>query len=320
MKSALKWSANASAILMFIVVLMGALVTKTDSGLGCGREWPLCNGKFVPEYTISTLIEYSHRAVSGIVTIVLVVTAILVWRIAKRTDAKWLIGGAIFFTLLQAVLGAMAVIWPQSPVILASHFGLSLLAFACTLLLALLFTRWGEAGSAATDKRDARTEPAPMPVFFRAAVWIITLYSLGVIYLGAYVRHMNSSGGCSGWPLCNGELVPELSGATGIVFTHRIAAALLFVCLLTLYIKAKQLYPADHRIAQAARLAVALVTLQIVSGAFVTWSIGVSGWGLLAGLIHTVLVSGLFGVLSYLCVATLQSQPAGILHSQRSTV
>lgn len=319
MKSALKWFANASAILMFLVVLMGALVTKTDSGLGCGREWPLCNGKFVPEYTISTLIEYSHRAVSGLVTIILLVTAILVWKAAKRTDAKWLIGGAIFFTLLQAVLGAMAVIWPQSPVILASHFGLSLLAFACTLLLALLFTRWGEA---APDKRpyEKASSPMQMPAFYRTAVWIITLYSLGVIYLGAYVRHMSSSGGCSGWPLCNGELIPELSGATGIVFTHRIAAALLFVCLLALYLTAKRHASAANRIVQASRLALVLVVLQIFSGAFVTWTIGVSGWGLLAGLIHTVLVSGLFGVLCHLCVATLQSQPAGILNSQRSTV
>jgi cytochrome c oxidase assembly protein subunit 15 len=314
MKTALKWSANVSAILMFAVVLMGALVTTTDSGLGCGREWPLCNGKFVPEYTVSTLIEYSHRAVSGIVTIALLVTAILVWRVSKRTDAKWYIGGAIFFTLLQAVLGAMAVIWPTSPLILASHFGLSLLAFACTLLLALLFTRWGE------EAPDKAAQAVPMPVLYRTAIWAVTVYTLGVIYLGAYVRHTKSSGGCSGWPLCNGQIIPELTGATGIVFAHRLAAVLLLICLIALYVMAKQLYSEEHRISHAARLALVLVILQIVSGAFVTWTIGVSGWGLLAGLIHTVLVSGLFGVLSYLCAATLQSQPAGILHTQRSTV
>jgi cytochrome c oxidase assembly protein subunit 15 len=315
-KSALKWSANLSAVGMFVVVLMGALVTKTDSGLGCGRDWPLCNGKFVPEYTVSTLIEYSHRAVSGLITLLLFVTAVLVWLVAKRRDAKWYVGGAVFFTLLQAILGAMAVVWPQSPVILATHFGLSLLAFACTLLLALLFTRWGEAaiGAEAGDKPTVRP-----PSLFRAAVWVFTLYTLGVIYLGAFVRHMKSTGGCMDWPLCNGELVPELSGATGIVFTHRIAAALLLVCLLVLFAMAKQHYREGHRILEAARAALILVVLQIGSGAFVTWTVGVPGWGLLAALIHTVLVSGLFGVLSYLCVATLRMQPEGLYHSQRST-
>jgi cytochrome c oxidase assembly protein subunit 15 len=318
MKTALKWSAYLSAFGMFVVVLMGALVTETDSGLGCGRNWPLCNGKFIPEYTISTLIEYSHRAVTGVITILLLASALLVWLVDKRRDAKWLVVCAIFFTLLQAVLGAMAVLWPTSPIILASHFGLSLLAFACTLLLALLYTRWGE-----QHRRDAAGKSAEAdraPVLFRAAVWVITLYCLGVIYLGAYVRHTQSGGGCNGWPLCNGALIPDLSGATGIVFTHRVAAALLLVCLIALYVLAKQHYRAGHRVTEAARTTVVLVVLQVLSGAFVTWTIGVTGWELLAGLIHAVLVSGLFGVLSYLCVATLQTQPAPIYHSQRSTV
>lgn len=316
LRSALKWSAYLSTVIMFAVVLMGALVTKTDSGLGCGREWPLCNGKFVPEYTVSTLIEYSHRAVSGLITILLLVTAVLVWLVDKRRDAKWFVGGAIFFTMLQAVLGAMAVVWPQSPVILASHFGLSLLAFACTLLLALLYTRRGQAAIAAEDGDEPAARP---PALFRAAVWVLTLYTLGVIYLGAFVRHMKSTGGCMGWPLCNGELVPELSGATGIVFTHRIAALLLLVGLIALFVLVKQHYPSGHRVYDASLASLILVVLQIVSGAFVTWTVGVSGWGLLAALIHTVLVCGLFGTLSYLCVTTLRLQPERLYHNQRST-
>jgi cytochrome c oxidase assembly protein subunit 15 len=120
--------------------------------------------------------------------------------------------------------------------------------------------------------------------------------------------------------LCNGKLIPDLSGATGIVFTHRLAAALLLICLLVLYALAKQHYRAGHRVTEAARNALVLVALQILSGAFVTWAIGVTGWELPADLIHAVLISGLFGVLSYLCVATLQTQPAPIYHSQRSTV
>ncbi|KIL41251.1 hypothetical protein SD70_08335 [Gordoniibacillus kamchatkensis] len=316
LKSTLKWSAYCSAIIMFAVVLMGALVTKTDSGLGCGREWPLCNGKFIPEHAVSALIEYSHRAVSGLITILLLITAILVWLVDKRRDAKWFVGSAIFFTLLQAVLGAMAVIWPQSPVILASHFGLSLLAFACTLLLAMLYTRRAQAADAAAN----RDEPAvPPPALFRSAVWVITLYSLGVIYLGAFVRHTKSTGGCLGWPLCNGELIPELSGATGIVFTHRIAALVLLVCLIVLFVMARRHFPEGHPVYGAAKASLILVVLQIVSGAFVTWTIGVSGWGLLAALIHTVLVSGLFGILSYLCVTTLRLQPERFYNKQRST-
>src|SRR4051812_19132343 len=46
--------ANLSAIGMFLILAMGALVTKADAGRGCGDEWPLCHGKFVPAHTISS--------------------------------------------------------------------------------------------------------------------------------------------------------------------------------------------------------------------------------------------------------------------------
>ena len=51
---------------MFVVLVMGAAVTNTGSAEGCGRSWPLCNGRLVPEFTVSTAIEYSHRAVTGV--------------------------------------------------------------------------------------------------------------------------------------------------------------------------------------------------------------------------------------------------------------
>jgi cytochrome c oxidase assembly protein subunit 15 len=313
MRTLLKWSAFLSAAGMFLILLMGALVTQTDSGLGCGREWPLCNGKFVPEHTISTLIEYSHRAVVGVVTLLLVLTTVLVWKVSKRKDAKWYAAGAVFFTLLQAVMGAAAVVWPQSSAVLALHFGLSLLAFACTFLLALLFTRWG-----ADDAPDSRPS-SPVSGLFRFAVWMTTLYTYGVVYLGAYVRHTDSAGGCVGWPLCNGEAIPSLSGATGIVFTHRVAAFVLFLCLVGLFLLARQQFAVTHNIYQACRAALALVVLQIFSGAFVTWTLGISGWYLLASMIHTVLISALFGVMGYLSVSVLRTQPAGVIQSQRST-
>ncbi|MDQ2683679.1 MAG: heme A synthase, partial [Chloroflexota bacterium] len=33
---------------MCLVLLMGATVTDTGSGEGCGRSWPLCHGNFLP--------------------------------------------------------------------------------------------------------------------------------------------------------------------------------------------------------------------------------------------------------------------------------
>src|SRR5512142_2629617 len=71
----LRWLAALTAIGMFLVLVMGAAVTNTGSAEGCGRSWPLCNGQFVPAFTVSTAIEYSHRAVTGIESLLVAVLA-----------------------------------------------------------------------------------------------------------------------------------------------------------------------------------------------------------------------------------------------------
>ncbi|NEW08467.1 heme A synthase [Paenibacillus sp. SYP-B3998] len=292
--------ANLSAFGMFLILAMGALVTKADAGRGCGDEWPLCNGKFVPAHTISSFIEYSHRLVVGIVTIILIATFFLVFRYVKRKDAKWFVTGTVVMTLIQAAMGALAVVWPQSSLVLALHFGLSLLAFAFALLLAITFTPWGQYQH---SDRQIRTG-------FKVLVWGTAVYSYVVVYLGAFVRHTVSSGGCSGWPLCNGEVIPELTGATGIVFAHRIAALLLFFFILLLYLQAKRQYNASDKLVFGSKWSLILVLVQIVSGAIVTWSMGNEVAYLFTAMIHAMIVACMFGFLCYLCILTLYDRKA----------
>src|ERR1700730_13568494 len=102
---------------MFLVLVMGAAVTNTGSAEGCGRSWPLCNGQFVPEFTVSTAIEYSHRAVTGIESVLVV--ALTVAMLSRwRADREGVVLAALMLgtLVLQAGLGAGAVLVPQSPV------------------------------------------------------------------------------------------------------------------------------------------------------------------------------------------------------------
>src|SRR5205807_2424816 len=99
---------------------------------------PLCNGQFIPEFTVATAIEYSHRAVSGLEGLLilgLTVAMLARWRSDRevRVLAPLMLGSLV----LQAGLGAAAVVMPQSPAVLASHFGVSLFAFASTFLSAV---------------------------------------------------------------------------------------------------------------------------------------------------------------------------------------
>lgn len=105
----------AWAVLAFnvLVVLWGAVVRATDSGAGCGRHWPKCNGAILPEMaSIHTRIEFGHRVTSGIA--LLLVVGMLVW--ARRAFAgghparrgAWL---SFFFILVEAGVGAGVVLF-----------------------------------------------------------------------------------------------------------------------------------------------------------------------------------------------------------------
>lgn len=136
----LKWLAVAATVGMLLILLGGALVTKTESGMGCGRNWPGCNGELIPtEITAEVLIEFSHRLVTGSVGILIVALAVWAWRAYGHIrETKFLAFMAVFFLILQALIGAAQVLWGQGDFILALHFGISLLSFAAVLLLTLL--------------------------------------------------------------------------------------------------------------------------------------------------------------------------------------
>jgi len=291
----------AASIFMFFILLGGALVTKTGSGKACGETWPLCNGEFIPSFTIPELIEYSHRIVTGMFSLLLLALVILIFMYEKRKDVRWLAVGASIFTILQAFLGAMAALKEQSSIVMALHFGISLVAFACTILIWVAYTRAGEyVGRGADALRK-------LSGGFRTLIWVTLVYCYIVVYVGAYVRHTESAGGCLGWPLCNGEWVPELTGATGIMFMHRLAALTFVLLVLALLIGAARRYRTVGKVYAGSAIALALAVLQAFSGALVTWSLGNEDAYLLTALLHGVIIAGLFTTLCYLAVLTLHA-------------
>lgn len=124
----LKWLSVVSTIGMIFVLIGGALVTKTESGMGCGSSWPLCEGQFMPAVISPELIvEFSHRLISGIMGVTVLALSILSWKyIGHIREVKLLAFLSSFFLVLQALIGAAAVIWNQSDFVLATHFGISL--------------------------------------------------------------------------------------------------------------------------------------------------------------------------------------------------
>jgi cytochrome c oxidase assembly protein subunit 15 len=130
--------AIATAIGMLIVLLMGARVTATGSADGCGNDWPLCHGSFLPANTYESLTEYSHRLVTGAEGILVAITSILAWPMRRRyPEVKLFVPLMAGTLILQSLMGAAAVKWPQSAEVLATHFGISLICLASAALLAV---------------------------------------------------------------------------------------------------------------------------------------------------------------------------------------
>ncbi|MEK5419114.1 MULTISPECIES: heme A synthase [Paenibacillus] len=312
----LKWLSYLTCLIMFLAVLGGAVVTKTGSGLECGNEWPLCHGKLIPAYTIGSMIEYTHRLFSGLAGLFSLASMFAFWRYARtRRDLLGYAFMTLLFVIVQGGMGALAVIKSQSAAVMALHMGFSLIAFSSAMMLALGTKRWHEA-----REYDHKLEAQKKPVSkaFRNLTCFTAIYSYIVVYIGAFVSHTDSQGGCSGWPLCNGEWVPELSGGVGVVFTHRIAALILFMLTALLghlaFWKHKD-YPELRALGIAAVL---LCLMQVFSGAAVVYTLDNERLYIFAALAHILLIASLFGVLCYMSVRVWQLNRASSVVSGKN--
>ncbi len=91
-----------------LVIVWGAFVRATGSGAGCGSHWPLCNGEvFLRAPEIETMIEFSHRATSGIALILVAALVPFAWRTFPRGHhVRRMAVISLVFILIEALLGA----------------------------------------------------------------------------------------------------------------------------------------------------------------------------------------------------------------------
>src|SRR5580700_9258006 len=96
-----------------LVVLWGAFVRATGSGAGCGDRWPLCNGTVVPRAPrIETIIEFTHRATSGIALVGVAALCLWAFRLFPRGHrARTCAVLSMVFLFTEALLGAGLVLF-----------------------------------------------------------------------------------------------------------------------------------------------------------------------------------------------------------------
>jgi cytochrome c oxidase assembly protein subunit 15 len=130
------WVSRFALILLCVIVVSGAAVRLTGSGLGCS-DWPRCNSeKFIDVSTTHGAIEQINRLFTGLVTAI-VIAAVLAarFRVPYRKDLVMLSWGLVAGVIGQIVLGGIVVLTDLHPLANQGHFILSMVLVANALVL-----------------------------------------------------------------------------------------------------------------------------------------------------------------------------------------
>ncbi len=252
--------ARGTALLAFGLIVLGAVVRSTGSGLAC-PDWPLCHGRLIPPLQTQVLLEWSHRFVALLVSLGTLALSGLV--IANAPLRRALLGHvlvALALLFLQIVLGALTVWRLLQFGIVTLHLGNALLFLAALLAIAERAQRVaaGDAGG------DARAVGAPWGP--RIGLLAATTATLLQVLMGGLVSTQHAGLACPDFPGCHGELLPTIDGLVGLQMIHRFGAYLLAGLLVGVAFGAQRAQ--DSRVRAVAALAPALVLLQIVLGVF----------------------------------------------------
>ena len=141
-----------AALTAWALVAVGGVVRVTASGLGC-PHWPPCTARAIPLDQRASIIEYSHRAVVALLTVLVVAVAVGAWRgYRSRREVLWPALAAVVLVPLQALLGAVAV-WLDLPGwVVAFHFVVGMLFLGTIVTTAV--AAWRRPGQ--PDRKDGR--------------------------------------------------------------------------------------------------------------------------------------------------------------------
>jgi cytochrome c oxidase assembly protein subunit 15 len=123
-------------VALVAIIVTGAAVRLTDSGLGC-EDWPACqNESIVPRWEYHQMVEGVNRFFTGLVSVAIALAVLgSLRRRPRRTDMTWLSLGLVAGVVGQIVLGGLTVLFHLWPPLVMGHFLLSIALVTCGLVL-----------------------------------------------------------------------------------------------------------------------------------------------------------------------------------------
>ena len=246
------------------VIAWGALVRATGSGAGCGQHWPTCNGQVVPRSAAAqTLVEYTHRATSGIALVLVVVLVAWSRRAFPRGHpARSAAALSMLFIVTEALLGAGLVLfgWVAADASAGRGWAMALHLVNTFMLLAALALTAG-----ASAPRDVS---ASVPRGTSPALLIVALVATALAGITGAIAAL----GDTLYPATSfvAGFRQELGAGTSLLLRLRVlhpfvagAAGLLLVAGVR---RAAHVCP-EQRVQRAALAVTAFVAIEVVAGA-----------------------------------------------------
>jgi cytochrome c oxidase assembly protein subunit 15 len=228
----LRWL-TLTLFLTFDLIVFGAYVRLSDSGLGC-PDWPGCYAQATPWHAQTHIaleeslrpdgavthfkawIEMIHRYVAtvlGILCITLLGMAIK-WRRYLSIGYK-LAAFILFWISLQGAFGMWTVTLKLMPVVVTAHL------LGGLVLLSLL--AWQHIRLTARLMPSIAYDDSPYAVWIKW-IWLFLLALIIQIALGGWVSTNYAAMACSTIPLCQGAWIPEMDFAKGFTLWRDLGA------------------------------------------------------------------------------------------------
>lgn len=213
--------AKATLVALFILLVWGNIVAGLKVGLAC-PDWPLCHGQVIPPLRLDIYIEFIHR-VLGAITSILIITLCYKRTRMYKGAFKAIPIVAVLLLVIQIFLGGIVVLLKLPVDLTTIHFANAIIIFTLVLYSAYFDGK-------KTVPKISFSGPAGL--FF-----LLSLLLFIQAVLGAYVRHSGSGLACPDFPTCLGFWIPpSLAGIVLNHYAHRLLAYFIFIVFIVTFI------------------------------------------------------------------------------------
>jgi cytochrome c oxidase assembly protein subunit 15 len=238
-----------SAISLYVIILSGATVRLTGSGLGC-EGWPGCGqGRLFPEKDHHQAVEFGNRLVAIFPLTLSVLAWIASWRLpAAPSWVTRLAFGVAAATIFQAPMGLITIRLDLDPIAVMAHFVLAILALGGAVVVAIEARSLERAGEAGT-----------MPLWVRRGGIAFALVCFVLVVTGTLVT---AAGPHAGDP----DVVDRLWRLTEAMWVHVRASAAFGIGFLVLLVFLWRNRPETDGLLRVAGALLALLLVQMAVG------------------------------------------------------